>query len=40
MAKKLSSVYKVGHRGNLRGKAKAGHTRPTIKQFFTSKSYN
>jgi len=36
MAKKLSTVYKIGYRGNLRGKAKAGYTRPTIKQFFTS----
>lgn len=34
-----SSVYGIGHRGNLRGKAKAGFVRPTIKQLFTSKNY-
>lgn len=32
----ISSIYSVGHRGNLRGKAKQGWIRPTIKQFFTS----
>lgn len=32
----ISSIYSIGHRGNLRGKAKQGWVRPTIKQFFTS----
>ena len=34
-----SSIYQIGHRGNLRGKAKAGFVRPTIKQFFTSTNW-
>jgi len=32
----LSSLYNIGIRGNIRGKAKAGFIRPTLKQFFTS----
>lgn len=35
----LTSIYKIGHRGNIRGKAKAGFIRPTIKEFFTSTNY-
>lgn len=34
-----SSIYNVGHRGTLRGKARVGFVRPTIKQFFTSKDF-
>ena len=37
--KPVSSIYSVGHRGNLRGKAKNGFVRPTIKEFFTSTNY-
>ena len=37
--KPLNSIYNVGHRGNLRGKAKQGFIRPTIKEFFTSTNY-
>lgn len=36
----ISYIYDTGHRGNLRGKSKAGFVRPTIKQFFTSADYN
>lgn len=35
----LSSIYTIGHRGNLRGKAKDGFVRSTVKQFFTSKDF-
>lgn len=35
-----SSFYNIGRKGNLRGKAKAGFIRPTIKQFFTSKNFS
>jgi len=37
--KPLNSIYNIGHRGNLRGKAKQGFVRPTIKEFFTSTNY-
>lgn len=35
----LTTVYGIGHRGNIRGKARAGFIRPTIGQFFTSTNY-
>ena len=35
----ITSIYNLGHRCNLRGKAKAGFVRPTIKQFFTSTNW-
>lgn len=35
----LSNVYNIGHKGNIRGKAKQEFIRPTIKQFFTSTNY-
>lgn len=35
----VSLIYNIGHRGNLRGKAKQGYIRPTIKQFFTSANF-
>jgi hypothetical protein len=40
MAKNLGNIYDLGHRGNLRGKAKEGFIRPTIKQFFTSDNWS
>lgn len=36
----ITELYDISHRGNLRGKRKAGFIRPTVKQFFTSKQYN
>lgn len=38
--KQLNSFYNIGSRGNLRGKAKAGFIRPTVKELFTSSNYN
>ena len=35
----LSTIYDVKNRPILRGQAKAGWIRPTIKQFFTSKDW-
>ena len=35
----LSKIYNVARKRGLRGKAKQGYVRPTIKQFFTSKNY-
>lgn len=34
--KPVSNIYDISHRGNIRGKAKQGLIRPTIKQFFMS----
>lgn len=35
-----SKIYNLGHKGNLRGKAKEGFIRPTLKQFLTSEDWN
>lgn len=35
----ISTIYNISHYGNLRGKAKQGWIRPTVKQFFTSNNF-